>query len=141
MSGEDKGSKPGLNTTEGLTRVNTFPAAEFTIPPSDLAEVVSRCRSHQTHYADAQAPTNSKTNEGEKISEDEEAQAVASLSAEAAYPEGGLGAWLVVLGSFFGTIVAFGMMNTIGIFHQYLSEHQLKGYTESTIGCKLSLQY
>ncbi|KAF2638173.1 MFS general substrate transporter [Massarina eburnea CBS 473.64] len=51
-----------------------------------------------------------------------------------AYPEGGLAAWLVVLGSFFGTVVAFGMMNTVGIFHQYLSEHQLKDYNESTIG-------
>ncbi|KAF1954652.1 MFS general substrate transporter [Byssothecium circinans] len=50
------------------------------------------------------------------------------------YPEGGWAACLVVLGSFFGTIVAFGMMNTVGIFHQYLSEHQLKEYNESTIG-------
>lgn len=31
------------------------------------------------------------------------------------YPEGGLVAWLVVLGSFCGVIGAFGMMNTIGI--------------------------
>lgn len=31
------------------------------------------------------------------------------------YPEGGLAAWLVVLGSFCGTFGAFGMMNTVGI--------------------------
>jgi len=54
----------------------------------------------------------------------------------AAYPEGGWAGWSVVIGSFFGTVVAFGMMNTIGLFQQYLSEHQLKGYNESTIGCK-----
>jgi hypothetical protein len=58
---------------------------------------------------------------------------------DVAYPEGGWAAWSVVTGSFFGTVVAFGMMNTIGIFHQYLSEHQLKGYSESTVGCKYAL--
>jgi len=31
------------------------------------------------------------------------------------YPEGGLTAWLVVLGSFFGTVAASGMLNTVGI--------------------------
>lgn len=31
------------------------------------------------------------------------------------YPEGGTAAWLVVLGSFSGTIGAFGIMNSIGI--------------------------
>jgi len=53
------------------------------------------------------------------------------------YPEGGWAAWSVVLGSFFGAIVAFGLMNTVGIFHQYLSEHQLRNYNESTVGCKI----
>jgi hypothetical protein len=37
------------------------------------------------------------------------------------YPEGGLAAWLVVTGSFFGTVVAFGMMNTVGICTSHLS--------------------
>jgi hypothetical protein len=57
------------------------------------------------------------------------------------YPEGGWAGWSVVIGSFFGTVCAFGMMNTIGVFQQYLSEHQLAGYNESTIGCKCSPWY
>lgn len=53
---------------------------------------------------------------------------------EISYPEGGLQSWLVVLGSFSACLVGFGLMNIVGIFASYLSEHQLKGYNESTIG-------
>jgi MFS family permease len=50
------------------------------------------------------------------------------------YPEGGLEAWLCVLGSFCGLMGALGLMNTIGTFQAYLSTHQLAGQTESSIG-------
>ncbi|KAE9970155.1 hypothetical protein BLS_005034 [Venturia inaequalis] len=50
------------------------------------------------------------------------------------YPEGGLQAWLVVLGSFCGMLSSFGFMNSIGVFQGYLSTHQLKDYSEGTIG-------
>jgi MFS family permease len=38
-----------------------------------------------------------------------------------------------------GLIAAFGMMNTIGVFHSYLAENQLRGYSESTIGWIFSM--
>jgi hypothetical protein len=47
------------------------------------------------------------------VQDKEEVQVEESVSES--YPEGGLTAWLVVLGSFCGVIGAFGMMNTIGI--------------------------
>jgi hypothetical protein len=51
MSSEPKGSTPGSIAPHNyLTRVNTFPNAEFTIPPSDT---LSSCQSAQTHSADA----------------------------------------------------------------------------------------
>lgn len=50
------------------------------------------------------------------------------------YPEGGLRAWLCVLGSFSGLTVALGMMNTIGTYHAYLTTNQLRGVSESAIG-------
>lgn len=53
---------------------------------------------------------------------------------EIRYPEGGLQAWLVVFGGFCGMTAAFGYMNTIGVFQAYLVEHQLRGYSESTVG-------
>lgn len=50
------------------------------------------------------------------------------------YPEGGLRAWLVVLGSFSGMTACFGLMNTSGAFQAYLSTHQLSHLPPSTIG-------
>ncbi|KAL8694614.1 MAG: hypothetical protein Q9218_000796 [Villophora microphyllina] len=58
---------------------------------------------------------------------------------EITYPEGGLRAWLVVLGSFSGMVAAFGMMNTVGTFQAYLSTHQLADASPSAIGWIFSI--
>lgn len=50
------------------------------------------------------------------------------------YPEGGFAAWFCVFGSFCGLMSALGMMNSIGTFQAYLSENQLSGQSESSIG-------
>lgn len=50
------------------------------------------------------------------------------------YPEGGLEAWLVVLGSFSGLFGAMGLINTIGTFQTYISTHQLRDYSSGSIG-------
>ncbi|KAG5932023.1 hypothetical protein E4U53_001520 [Claviceps sorghi] len=63
-----------------------------------------------------------------------EATAASSTSREETYPEGGLRAWLVVLGSWFALMSAMGLMNSIGVFHAYVSSHQLQGYSEGTVG-------
>ncbi|KAK1446075.1 major facilitator superfamily transporter [Colletotrichum melonis] len=61
---------------------------------------------------------------------------VASTTAgeEETYPEGGLRAWSVVLGSWLALFSALGIMNSIAIFQTYVATHQLKGYSEGTIG-------
>ncbi len=50
------------------------------------------------------------------------------------YPEGGLHAYLCVFGSFCGLMAALGMMNSIGTYQSYVSQHQLKYSSESDIG-------
>jgi hypothetical protein len=50
------------------------------------------------------------------------------------FPEGGLKAWSVVLGSFCGTFSVFGIINSTGVLLEYLSAHQLQGYSSSQIG-------
>uniref|UniRef100_L2FSF2 MFS monocarboxylate n=1 Tax=Colletotrichum fructicola (strain Nara gc5) TaxID=1213859 RepID=L2FSF2_COLFN len=50
------------------------------------------------------------------------------------YPEGGLRAWSVVLGSWFASFSALGISNTIATLHAYVGTHQLAGYSEGTIG-------
>ena len=55
------------------------------------------------------------------------------------YPEGGLRAWLVVLGSFSGMVVGFGLLNTVGTLEAYLSKHQLARYDPSSRGWVFSI--
>ncbi|KAJ5590557.1 hypothetical protein N7450_004529 [Penicillium hetheringtonii] len=50
------------------------------------------------------------------------------------YPEGGLEAWLVVLGSFLGLFGSLGLVNTIGTFQAYIENHQLEDYSSGSIG-------
>ena len=55
------------------------------------------------------------------------------------YPEGGLRAWLVVLGSFSGMTASFGIANSVGTFQAYLSSHQLAHDSPSSVGWIFSL--
>ena len=55
------------------------------------------------------------------------------------YPEGGLRAWLVVLGAFCGMVASFGIMNTVGTLQAYVMEHQLAGYSPDTVGWIFSI--
>lgn len=57
-----------------------------------------------------------------------------SLLGEEAYPEGGLRAWLVVLGSWSGLLASLGLMNSIATLQTYVATHQLSDYDEGTIG-------
>jgi hypothetical protein len=53
---------------------------------------------------------------------------------ETDFPEGGLMAWSVVLGAWCAMIPSMGLLNSLGILHAWTSTHQLKGYSESSIG-------
>lgn len=55
------------------------------------------------------------------------------------YPEGGLRAYSVVLGSFCGMTASFGILNSVGTFQAYLSTNQLADETPSAIGWVFSL--
>ncbi|PVI06648.1 MFS general substrate transporter [Periconia macrospinosa] len=108
MSIDLKGSTPGLPPTVIDDETRAVKEAQSAAPAAT------------PHHAD------------EKEQGEQGQRLIANVEHE--YPEGGLAAWLVVLGSFSGMLAAFGMMNTVGIFQQYLSEHQLKDYDEFTIG-------
>jgi len=56
-----------------------------------------------------------------------------------AYPEGGLRAYSVVLGSFCGMTASFGLLNSVGTFQAYLSANQLVNETPSAVGWIFSL--
>lgn len=51
----------------------------------------------------------------------------------ASFPDGGLEAWLVVLGSFCCLFCSFGWINCIGVFQEYYQQNLLSQYSSSTI--------
>ena len=55
------------------------------------------------------------------------------------FPEGGLRAWLVVLGSFSSMTASFGVLNSAGTFQVYLSMNQLAHESPSAVGWIFSL--
>ncbi|KAH8151566.1 uncharacterized protein LAJ45_04187 [Morchella importuna] len=56
------------------------------------------------------------------------------------FPDGGLTAWLAVLGGFSCLFCSFGWINCIGIFQGYYTSHQLKDYTPSQVSWISSLE-
>jgi MFS family permease len=67
------------------------------------------------------------------------AASTAAASYNETYPEGGLKAWSVVMGSWFSLFASLGLMNTVGLFHAYVLSHQLKGQTDATVGWIFSI--
>lgn len=55
-------------------------------------------------------------------------------------PDGGLQAWLTVLGGFCILFCSFGWINTIGVFQDYYQTHQLAAYSPSTVSWIPSLE-
>jgi MFS family permease len=55
-------------------------------------------------------------------------------------PDGGIKAWMVVLGGFCGLFVSFGWINCIGVFQTYYESHQLSNMSTSTVTWITSLE-
>ncbi|KAJ5532950.1 MFS transporter asaE [Penicillium frequentans] len=55
-------------------------------------------------------------------------------------PDGGLQAWMTVLGGFCGLFVSFGWINCIGVFQTYYESNQLSGMSPSTVAWITSLE-
>ncbi|CAK7235118.1 hypothetical protein SCUCBS95973_009161 [Sporothrix curviconia] len=55
------------------------------------------------------------------------------------FPEGGLEAWLVVLGAWLALFSSLGILNSLATFQSYVTTHQLVGESQGTIGWIFSL--
>ncbi|KAJ6519091.1 major facilitator superfamily domain-containing protein [Mycena sanguinolenta] len=62
-------------------------------------------------------------------------------SSEPEFPDGGLRAWLVVVGTMCGSISTFGYVNAWGVFQAYYEETLLKDTSASNIAWIGSIQY
>lgn len=70
---------------------------------------------------------------------DSERRTASSAGDGETYPEGGLRAWLVVLGAWLALVSSLGLMNTLATFQTYVTTHQLKDYDEGTVGWIFSI--
>ncbi|OJJ66291.1 hypothetical protein ASPBRDRAFT_666321 [Aspergillus brasiliensis CBS 101740] len=61
-------------------------------------------------------------------------QSISSDLNDSCYPEGGLKAWSVVLGAWCAMVPAMGLLNSLGTLQAWTSTHQLKDYSESSVG-------
>lgn len=125
MSRISKGSTPGL-----LAQDNTiYPSLHPTTSPETAKQ---SCKPLQSRNSDCQAEDNAKA-----AIEDIESVPTSPTTVDEKhgdiYPEGGLRAWLCVLGSFSGMTAGFGFMNSVGTYQAYLAGHQLSGYAESSV--------
>ena len=57
-----------------------------------------------------------------------------SVAAADIYPDGGLQAWLTVLGSALFLFPSYGFMQSVGTVQSYLERHQLSAYTARDVG-------
>lgn len=55
------------------------------------------------------------------------------------YPDGGFKAYSVLLGSFLGLVIEFGLVNSMGVIQTYISTHQLAGTSPSTVSWIFSI--
>ncbi|CDO91851.1 unnamed protein product [Kluyveromyces dobzhanskii CBS 2104] len=62
-----------------------------------------------------------------------------SVDDHSKFPDGGLQAWLVVLGSFIGLVPVFGLINSLGAIESYISSNQLAGESSSVISWIFSI--
>lgn len=70
---------------------------------------------------------------------EKDANEFAPLDDPAMFPEGGLAAYTVVLGSFFGFYGLLAFTNSSGVIQNYIKDHILTGYDSSSIGWIFSI--
>lgn len=110
---------------------NRFSLAEFELPPlQDPRDSWERAFSSSTAYGGYHF---SSTGAGPRDLIDK------PFDQDLEFPEGGRRAWLVVLGSWCGLFSSLGLMNTMGVFQEYILMHQLKHLDAATVGWIFSL--
>ena len=77
--------------------------------------------------------------DGGRTGTPDDTKSIASAAEGETYPEGGIQAWLVVLGCWLALFSSLGLMNVLATFQTYVATHQLANYDAGTIGWIFSL--
>jgi hypothetical protein len=117
-----------MNNTSRTYRQDPIRSNESTIITEKYSVVNPDHKPHPTNDTERHDGSLDETARSEVTEDDEET-----------YPEGGVRAWLVVLGSWMALFSSLGLMNTMATFQAYIATNQLSGYTDGTIGWIFSL--
>ncbi|KAM7221947.1 Major facilitator superfamily domain containing protein [Rhypophila decipiens] len=110
--------KPTLSTVEKVDSI--------TVAPKDVESARTATNSDDERY-------HATITAGEALAQ------IQSHAPSITFPEGGLEAWLVVLGSFCAMSSVFGLINSAAVFESYFSTYQLEQHSPSEIGWIFSL--
>ena len=69
----------------------------------------------------------------------EQAENELMIDDQSQFPDGGLQAWLVVLGSFVGLVPVFGLINSLGAIESYISSNQLASESSTLVSWIFSI--
>ncbi|KAI5966754.1 uncharacterized protein KGF55_000163 [Candida pseudojiufengensis] len=143
------------NVIQSRSKIDQQDTQSKSIPlrdlPSDLSSVNSNYQNHHTRSEyDINTSSSNETIQTEVLNsnientidqeEEEEEEEDHQLHPDN-YPDGGLKAYLVILGSFLGCIVSLGIMNSVGAIQAYVSNNILSSYSESSISWIFSIYY
>lgn len=114
MNTIDKGSKPGPIAPSPSQNSSSLPEKAYS-PQTTLDSILLSEKSTNDYETYDNAPKQENPDdeiEGEFPLPAPAISRCTTSNSESGYPEGGLRAWLVVLGSFCGMLASFGFMNT-----------------------------
>lgn len=121
-----KGSKPGL-----LPRSNSI---DRTLNPTTSPGILATDAQWHASQSPSSASLAGAGQDGNNGSLESTLVSPTLDKDDVTYPEGGLKAWLVVLGSFSGMTAGFGYMNLIATYQAYISHNQLSEFSDSAVG-------
>ena len=146
---DDKGPATSGNDTDDNT-LHEMPAGAaspgpvFRTKETDPEKAANNCsnndairNAHDTDGTEAEADDDDSSKDGEA---DPNALAQVASFSFTDVPDGGLQAWLVVLGVWCTSFCSFGWINSVGVFQDYYESGPLSNYSSSTVSWIPSLQ-
>lgn len=131
--GERNNNNNIVNSNNQDREIEIFPISR-SIPLSITTETVTETGISTAINNNNQRSNNrNNNNDNNNNNYEEESEEEDEDYDDSEYPEGGWEAWKVVLGSFFGLLAVFGLLNSLGAIQAYISLHQLSFKSESQV--------
>ncbi|KJR84280.1 monocarboxylate transporter [Sporothrix schenckii 1099-18] len=136
MSDKETTSGTGTDTDNNTLRADHTPVSAAAIAQGNPAGI-------RTKVIDVEKNSGAPNSDDDDKADDDKNGVAAPAQGPSPFgdaPDGGLKAWLVVLGAWATSFCSFGWINSIGVFQDYYENGPLSNYSSSTISWIPSLQ-